>query len=51
MAMDGTSSGASTGYYKTESNYAPVQREKYNLNRVPENNFYYYLRLLIVKKS
>ena len=36
MAMEGTSSGASTGYYKTESNYAPVQREKYNLNRVPE---------------
>ena len=29
-------SAASTGYYKTEGNYAPDQREKYNLNRVPE---------------
>ena len=24
------------GYYRTESNYAPAQREKYNLNRIPE---------------
>jgi len=29
-------SGSSTGYYKTEANYAPSQREKYNLTRVPE---------------
>ena len=29
-------SNNSTGYYKTESNYAPAQREKYNLNRIPE---------------
>ena len=29
-------SATSTGYYKTEGNYAPGQREKYNLNRVPE---------------
>ena len=36
MNMSGNSSVASTGYYKTESNYAPAQREKYNLTRVPE---------------
>ena len=36
MNMTGNSSVSSTGYYKTESNYAPAQREKYNLNRVPE---------------
>ena len=29
-------SAASTGYYKTEANYTPDQREKYNLNKVPE---------------
>ncbi len=34
--MTGSISGNSTGYYRTESNYIPNQREKYNLNRVPE---------------
>ena len=32
----GNISGNSTGYYRTESNYNPIQREKYNLARVPE---------------
>ena len=32
----GNTSGNSTGYYRTESNYNPIQREKYNLARVPE---------------
>ena len=30
-------SGTSTGYYKTETNYTPSQREKYNLTKVPES--------------
>ena len=34
--MTGSISGNSTGYYRTESNYIPNQREKYNINRVPE---------------
>ena len=34
--MMGDSSNGSTAYYKTENNYSNGQREKYNLNRVPE---------------
>ena len=34
--MNENISNNSTGYYKTESNYLPAQREKYNLNRIPE---------------
>ena len=32
----GDTSNNSAGYYKTENNYASGQRERYNLNRVPE---------------
>ena len=34
--MNENISNNSTGYYKTESNYLPAQREKFNLNRIPE---------------
>ena len=34
--MNENISNNSTGYYKTESNYLPAQKEKYNLNRIPE---------------
>ena len=34
--LSGVSSAGTTGYYKTESNYASTQKEKYNLNRIPE---------------
>ena len=36
ISLNENISNNSTGYYKTESNYAPAQREKYNLNRIPE---------------
>ena len=32
----GDTSNSSIGYYKTENNYSNGQREKYNLNKVPE---------------